>query len=83
MAPDINDLLVSGIPSCVELADNLIHAKQNFEQGKITESEYLDLLQDLSRLDRIKDDMDKLNAYMTIEQIVYIIDQFRHWAPLI
>lgn len=80
---EISDLLFSPIPEVQDLAGRAERYRVEYETGKISKTEYLDLLDDLISLKDINEEMISLEATRELWQIVSIIKNIKFATTLI
>jgi hypothetical protein len=73
---NINDPIVNNFVTKVK------KIKLDLINGKISESEFNELFEDLKELNFIKDKMQRVEALIKLRQVIKVIDCVRRWSPI-
>jgi hypothetical protein len=73
---NINDPIVNNFVTKVK------KIKLDLINGKISESEFDELFEDLKELNFIKDKMQRVEALIKLRQVIKVIDCVRRWSPI-
>lgn len=79
----IDDLLKSDIPEIAVLAAKAVEYKKLLDEKEITETEFRDLIDDLTSLKNIDESMSNLTVLKSIKEAANFIRLIREWAPFV
>lgn len=80
---NVQELLSSPIPEVVNAAERAIALNEKLARREISISEYNELIDDITRLDKIDSAMYKEQAYIAIAKAYKIIVALKTFAPML